>query len=88
MRHEHLARLMQAQREAMAADPVAHTTHETIMSIFSALDKGELTAGQAQRILDHQAMRMADTAAHAEFYRQAAASIRQMQREERLESQR
>ena len=41
-----------------------------------AVDKGDVTEGQALRILGYQAMRMADTAAHAALYRQAAADIR------------
>ena len=41
-----------------------------------------LTEGHALRMLEYQAMRMADTAAHAALYRQAAADLRQMQREE------
>jgi hypothetical protein len=82
MSHDRLAALMQAQRDALAADPEARATHDTILGILTALDNGEITEGHALRILGHQAMRMADTAAHAKLYRQAAADIRQMQREE------
>ena len=83
MNHERLAALMQEQREAKDANPEAHTTHETILSILSMLDSKDITEGHALRILGYQAMRMADTAAHAALYRQAAADLRQMQREER-----
>ena len=82
MSHERLAQLMQAQRDAIEANPEARTTRETILSILVAVDKGDVTEGQALRILGYQAMRMADTAAHAALYRQAVADIRQMQREE------
>jgi hypothetical protein len=82
MSHERLAQLMQAHREAMEADPEHETTHEAILSVFSALDKREVTEGQALRLLGYQAARLADEPPVAALYRQAAAVIRQMQREE------
>jgi hypothetical protein len=82
MSHERLAQFMQARREAMERDPEHETTHEAILSVFSALEKGEVTEGQALRVLGYQAARLADEPDKASLYRQAAAAIRQMQREE------
>jgi hypothetical protein len=59
---ERLTQLMQAQRDAIEADPEARTARETILSILVAVDKGDVTEGQALRILSYQARRMADTA--------------------------
>jgi hypothetical protein len=82
MSHDRLAQLMQAHREAMDTDPEHDTTHEAIVSVFSALEKGEVTEGQVLRLLGYQATRLADEPGKAALYRQAAADIRQMQREE------
>lgn len=74
MSHERLAALIQAQREA------AHpwVAHETILSILQALDKAEITEGQALRFLGYQTTRVTAELGHAVLYRQAAADIRQM----------
>ncbi len=82
MSHNRLTQLIQARQEAMAADPERALAHETIVSIFTALDKREVTEGQALRILGYQATRLADEPTHAALYREAAADIRKMQREE------
>jgi hypothetical protein len=82
MSHERLAQLMQARREAMEADEERRSAHETILSILAALEKGEVTEGQALRHLAYQAQRLTDEPTHAALYRAAAAEIRQMQREE------
>lgn len=58
------------------------TTHLSIVSILQALDKREITEGQALRLLRLQATRLADEPTHAALYRQTAAAIWQMQREE------
>jgi hypothetical protein len=83
MSHERLATLMQAHRfgAALAPDERTRATHESILSILTALDKGEATEGQVLRLLGYQAVQ-ADKSAHTALYRQAAADIRQMQREE------
>jgi hypothetical protein len=73
---------MQAHREAMDTNLEHDTTHETILSVFSAPDKREVTEGQVLRLLGYQATRLADEPGKATLYRQAAAEIRQMQREE------
>lgn len=78
MSHERLAQLMQACREAMEADAVRRSTHETILSIFAALDRDEVTEGQALRYLGFQAARLADEPSRATLYRKAAADSRQM----------
>jgi hypothetical protein len=80
MRHDRLAQLMQAHREAMNTDPEHDTTLEAILSVFSALDKREVTEGRALHLLGYQALRLTDEPTHAALYRQAEAEIRQMQR--------
>jgi hypothetical protein len=82
MSRERLAQLMEARRASMKADPAHETTNEAILSVFSALDKHEITEGQALRILGWQAIRLPHAPTHAALYRQAAADLRQMQREE------
>ena len=82
MSHERLTQLMQARRAAMDTDPEHETTHEAILSVFTALDKREVTEGQALRLLRYQATRLSDEPGKATLYRQAAANIQQMQREE------
>ena len=82
MSHERLAQVMQAHRKAIEAEQEPLLAHETILSIFTALDKGEVTEGQALRLLRFQAQRLTDEPTHAALYRQAAADIQQMQREE------
>ena len=82
MGHERLAQMIQTHLEALRAHPEAHTPHESILSILRGLDSGEITVGQAQRLLGYQALRLDDTPAYAALYRQAAADIRAMQRQE------
>lgn len=81
MSSEHLARLIQAHQDALLAHPEARTPHATIVSILQGLDTGEITLAQALRLLGYQALRLEDTEAHQALYRQAAADLRQMQRE-------
>ena len=83
MRQERLAQLMQAHLLAMATDQEARATHEAILSIFRALDQGDVTVGRAVYLLGYQAVYWADDPTQAALYRQAAAALRQMQREER-----
>ena len=80
MSHERLAQFMQACRAAMDTDPEHDTTHAAILSLFQALDQGDITAGRAVYLLGYQAAHWADEPALATLYRRAA---RQMQREER-----
>jgi hypothetical protein len=82
MSHERLAALILARQEALLSDEKHSITHEAILSILKGLDRGDFTEGQALRFLGYQALRWADVPAYAALYRQAAADIRQMQREE------
>lgn len=82
MSHDRLAQLIQARREAIDADPEHAITHETILSIFTSIAKGAVTEGLALRLLRSEAMRVANEPDQATLYRQAAADIWQMQREE------
>ena len=82
MSHERLAPLMRTHQEAIDAGQEPIRVHELILSIFQALDQGEITAGRAVYLLGYQAVHWADGPAQVAFYRQAAAAIRQMQHEE------
>ena len=82
MSHERLDALIAAHQEALAADEQHVLTYDTILGILSALNKGQVTEGQALRLLGYQAIRLNDDPTNAALYRQAAAAIRQMQREE------
>jgi hypothetical protein len=82
MRHEHLAYLIQAHQDALLTDPEASAARETIISIFRALDQGDITVGRAVYLLGYQAVYWADQPAQAALYRQAAMDLRQMQRAE------
>jgi hypothetical protein len=81
MSHERLIQFMQARQDAIAAGQEPLMAQETILSIFRALDQGDITEGRALRLLRYQAMRLADEPAHAALSRQAAADTCQMQRE-------
>ena len=82
MSHKRLAALIQAHQEAMLAHPEASTTHEAIISLLQGVDAGEITPAQCVRLSRYQAVLVADVPAYAALYRQAAADIQQMQREE------
>ena len=82
MQQERLAELIQAHCEAVETDPKSRATYEIIITIFRALDQGDITVGRAVYLLGYQAVHWADEPAQAALYRQAAAAIRQMQREE------
>lgn len=82
MRRERLAQLMRAELEAIGSDSAARATHEIILSVFQALYQGDITAGRAVYLLNQQAVYWANEPAQAILYRQAAAALRQMQREE------
>jgi hypothetical protein len=82
MQQERLAELIQAHREALKTDPETRATHEIIMTIFLALDRGDITVGRAIYLLGYQAVHWADAPAQAAIYRQAAADLRQLQRAE------
>ena len=77
-----MIQLIQTQLEATWADPEARATHEIILSVFQALDQGDITAGRAVYLLNYQAMHWADEPGQASLYRQAAADLRQLQQEE------
>jgi hypothetical protein len=85
MNRERLAALMQAHQEALAAaqESARADAHANILGILSALEKGEIHAARAQRLLGHHALLATDVPGQATLYRQAAADLRQMQREER-----
>jgi hypothetical protein len=82
MNHERLAQLIRTHQDALDAGQEPLPVHEVILSIFRALDQGEITAGLAVYLLNYQAMHWADDPAQAAVYRQAAADLRQLQREE------
>jgi hypothetical protein len=82
MNHERLAALIQAHQNALRAHPEARTPYEAIVSLLTRLDQGTLTLRQARRLLGYQARRLDDDPAHQPLYRQVAADLRQMQREE------
>ena len=84
MSRERLAALIAAHQTALAAvqDSASADAHATILGILQELGKDEITTGHAQRLLGQQAVRATDEPIRAALYRQAAAAIRQMQREE------
>jgi hypothetical protein len=55
--------------------------------MLQGLDTGTITLGQARRILGYQAIRQDNDPTHQFLYRQAAAALRQMQREEYRDKQ-
>jgi hypothetical protein len=80
--HERLAALIQAHQNALRAHPEAHTPYEAIVHLLTKLDQGTLTLRQVRRQLGYLAQRIDDDPAHQILYRQVAASLRRMQREE------
>lgn len=82
MSHERLAQLMRAYQEAQLAHPEDPAPYEGILNMLRGLDTGTITLGQARRILGYQAIRQDADPAHQFLYRQAAAHLRQIQREE------
>jgi hypothetical protein len=82
MNHKRLAALIQAHQEALLAHPEAQATHEAIISLLQGVDAGEITPAQCVRLLRYQAVLVADAPAYAALYRQAAAALQQMPREE------
>ncbi len=84
MSHERLTTLIQEHQDALAGaqDSASQTAHTTILGILRTLDRGEITHRQALRLLGQQALTATDEPTQAALYRQAAAGIRQMQREE------
>jgi hypothetical protein len=82
MSHDRLAVLIQAHQEALLAHPEAQAAHEAIISLLQGVDAGEITPAQCVRVLRYQATLVADAPAYAALYRQAAADIWQMRREE------
>ena len=83
MSHERLAALIQAHQGALLAHPEAQATHEAIINLVQGVDSGEITVAHCVRLLRYQAVLVAEVPAFARLYRQAAADIQQMQREER-----
>ena len=82
MNHERLNQLIQSHKGALLAHPEAQTTHEAMISLLQGVDTGEITPNQCVRLLRYQALMVADVPAYAALYRQAAADMLQMQREE------
>ena len=83
MSHERLAALIQAHQGALLTHPEAQATHEAMINLLQGVDSGEITLGQCVRLLRYQAMLVAEVPTFAKRYRQAAADLQQMQREER-----
>jgi hypothetical protein len=78
MSHEHLAALIAAHQNALTTHPEASATQERILSILQALASHEISQEQALRLLDLQALEVADEPALAALYRQAAADLRHL----------
>lgn len=83
MSHTRLTALIQAHQGALLAHPEVQATHEAIISLLQGVDTGEITVAQCVRLLRYQAVLVAEVPAFAALYRQAAADLQQMQREER-----
>jgi hypothetical protein len=83
MSHERLAALIQAHQGALLTHPEAQATHEAIINLLQGVDSGEITIAQCVRLLRYQAVLVVAVPAYAALYRQAAADLLQMQREER-----
>jgi uncharacterized protein YciW len=81
--HERLAAMIKAHQGALLAHPEAQATHEAIINLLQGVDAGEITVAQCVRLLRYQAVLVAEMSAYATLYRQAAADLLQMQREER-----
>ena len=81
MNHKRLVVMIQAHQSGLLAHPEAQTTHEAIISLLQGVDAGEITPAQCMRLLRYQAVLVTTMPAYAVLYRQAAADIRQMQRE-------
>ncbi|HLV97375.1 MAG TPA: hypothetical protein VKT82_01750 [Ktedonobacterales bacterium] len=81
MSQDRLAALIQAHQEAIEAGREPLLAHETIVSVLRGLDQGAVTRGLVIRLLTSQAQ-LADEPTEVALYRQAAAAIRQMPREE------
>ena len=83
MSHERLAQLIQAHQGALLAHPEAQATHEAMINLVQGVDTGEITVAHCVRLLRYQAVLVAHVPAYAALYRQVAADLLQMQREER-----
>ena len=83
MSHERLIALIQAHQAALLAHPEAQATHEAIINLVQGVDTGAITVAQCVRLLRYQAVLVAGVPAYAALYRQAAADLQQMQRDER-----
>lgn len=83
MRHKRLATLIQTHQAALLTHAEAWATHGAIISLLHGVGTGEITAAQCARLLRCQSVLVAGVPAFAVLYRQAAADIRQVQREER-----
>jgi hypothetical protein len=82
MSQERLAELMRTHQQAIEAGHEPGLAHEAVLSVLRGLTRGEVTRGQAIRLLRYQAL-VAETPAYATIYRQAAAALWQMPRGER-----
>ena len=82
MSHKRLTTMIQAHQAALLAHPETQATHEAIINLLQGVDAGEITIAQCVRLLRYQAVLVAEVPAFAALYRQAAADIQQMQREE------
>ena len=82
MSPERLAHLIQAHQEALRTHPEEQETHEAILSLLQGAAAGEITAAHCVRLLRSQALRFADAPVAVRIYRQAAADLERLQREE------
>ena len=83
MSHERLAALIQAHQATLLAHPEAQATHEAIINLLQGVESGEITVAHCVRLLRYQALLVTDVPAYANLYRQAAADLLQIQRDER-----
>lgn len=82
MSHKRLGALIQAHQEALLAHPEAQATHEAIINLLQGVEAGEITSAQCVRLLRYQALQIAGALTYAALYRQAAAELQRIQREE------
>jgi hypothetical protein len=82
MNQECLSALIREQEAVLAAGSLCCVPRQAIIYLLRTLVAGEITEEQALRLLDYQATNLADEQTHAAIYRQAAADLQQMQREE------
>lgn len=82
MSHKRLRTLISTHEAALLDESELNPTLEAIIGLLKALDAEEFTERQALRLLGYQARRVSCEPTRAALYRQTAAALQQMQREE------